>query len=70
MIEWFAFVITIIAVFCNSFMIIPWNYLFGVVSAILWCIYASDENLPAVFWINFIIGTIYLMGYMEYLLVT
>jgi hypothetical protein len=69
MIEWAAFFTTILAVFCNSFMLFPWNYLLGILSALLWCVYASEKDLVAVFWINFIIGTIYLCGYIGYLVV-
>ena len=68
MIEWWAFVITIIAVICNAFVILPWNTLFGVASCILWCIYANQKDLSAVFWVNVILGTIYFFGYIGYLL--
>lgn len=69
MVEWSAFVITVIAVICNAFVLLPWNTLFGILSCVLWCIYAYQEQLLAVFWINVLMGAIYLVGYIGYLLV-
>jgi hypothetical protein len=68
MIEWLAFTVTILAVACNAFVILPWNLLLGLASCVLWCVYAFKEELTAVFWINVIMGAIYLFGYVGYLL--
>lgn len=61
-----ALVLTLITLPLNSFGLLPWNHIIGIIASVLWC--KSMDKVPgheadAVFWLNFIGFFVYLAGF-------
>jgi hypothetical protein len=61
-----ALVLTLATLPLNSFGLLPWNHIVGMIASLLWC--KSMDKVPgdeasAVFWLNLIGFFIYLAGF-------
>ena len=64
--EWIGVVLILILVPLNSYALLPFNHLIGMLASIAWCAATRktpDEVADAVFWLNFISFFIYLSGF-------
>jgi nicotinamide riboside transporter PnuC len=63
--SWVAFSVTLIAVFMSARKIVL-NWIVGIISNILWCIYAIGAHQTALFYCNIILGLMGLYGFQQW----